>query len=63
MNKQVITNVLLTKEAMLLYVKELREKQAAEYGLTVEQYEQAIMSGSVLTPINKDHDTSNPTGS
>ena len=50
MNKQVITDMFLTKEAMLLHVKNLREKQAAEYGLSLEQYEQAIVSGSVITP-------------
>lgn len=50
MNKQVITDMFLTKEAMLLHVKNLREKQATEYGLSLEQYEQAIVSGSVITP-------------
>jgi hypothetical protein len=52
MNKQVTTDMFLTKEAMLLHVKNLREKQAAEYGLSLEQYEHAIVSGSVITPIN-----------
>ena len=51
MNKQVITDMFLTKEAMLLHVKNIREKQAAEYGLSLEQYEQAIVSGSVITPL------------
>ena len=52
MNKQVITDMFLTKEAMLLHIKSIKEKQAAEYGLSLEQYEHAIVSGSVLTPIN-----------
>jgi hypothetical protein len=51
MNKQVITDMFLTKEAMLLHVKNIREKQAAEYGLSLEQYEHAIVSGSVITPL------------
>jgi hypothetical protein len=52
-NKQVITNMLLTKEALAAYMYDIKVKQAWEYGLTVEQYEQAVASGSVLTPVHK----------
>lgn len=57
-NKQVITNMLLSKEAMFAYIQDLKRQQAAEFGLTVEQYEQAVASGSVLTPKNKNNGTS-----
>jgi hypothetical protein len=53
MNKQVITNMLLTKEALAAYIYDIKVKQAAEYGLTVEQYEQAVINGTVLIPVHK----------
>jgi hypothetical protein len=52
-DKQIITNMLLTKEALAAYVYDIKVKQAAEYGLTIEQYEQAVIDGTVLTPIHK----------
>jgi hypothetical protein len=39
---------MLTKEAFEQYIKQQRESQAAQYGLTLEEYNQAIMNGSVV---------------
>jgi hypothetical protein len=51
MNKQVITNMFLTKEAFEQHVRELREKKAQEYGMTLEQWDAAVLTGQVVTPI------------
>jgi hypothetical protein len=48
MKKYLQDNVLLTKEAFELYIQQQRQSEAAQYGLTLEQYTQAILSGSVV---------------
>jgi hypothetical protein len=48
MNK--IIDMFLTKEAFEQYAKRLREEKAREYGLTLEQWDTAVASGSVITP-------------
>jgi hypothetical protein len=49
MNKKYIEgSILLTKEAFDDYINQQRESEAISYGLTVEQYNQAILSGSVV---------------
>lgn len=49
MNKKYIEDsILLTKEAFEAYINKQRESEAKSYGLTVEQYNQAILSGSVV---------------
>ena len=55
MNTQTL-GVFLTKEAMAHHIEALKKEKAKEFGLTLEEYNNAIMSGSVLTPIN-DKDT------
>jgi hypothetical protein len=52
MNKQVITNMFLTKEALEQHVRELREKKAKEYGMTLEQWDAAVVTGQVVTPVS-----------
>jgi len=44
------TEILLTKLAFEEYVKRIHDSSAAKYGLTVEQYQHAVASGSVITP-------------
>ena len=44
------TDILLTKLAFEEYVKRIHDNSAVKYGLTVEQYQHAIFSGSVVTP-------------
>ena len=39
---------MLTKEAFEQYIQQQREAQATQYGLTTEEYQHAIMSGSVV---------------
>jgi hypothetical protein len=49
MNKKYIeSSILLTKEAFAEYISKQREAEAASYGLTLEQYQQAILSGSCV---------------
>ena len=48
MKKYLQDNVLLTKEAFELYIQQSRESEASQYGLTLEEYNNAIASGSVV---------------
>ena len=48
MKKYLQDNVLLTKEAFELYIQQQRQSEAASYGLTLEEYNNAILSGSVV---------------
>jgi hypothetical protein len=41
-------NILLTKEAFDEYIQRARETEATSYGLTLEEYNSAILSGSVV---------------
>jgi hypothetical protein len=50
MNKQVITDMFLTKEAFEQYAKRLREEQAKEYGMTLEQWDAAVAAQQVVNP-------------
>jgi hypothetical protein len=54
MKKYIQDNILLTKEAFAEYISRQREAEAASYGLTLEQYQQAILSGSCVqsSPLN-----------
>jgi hypothetical protein len=44
------TDIILTKLAFDEYVKRIHDSSAAKYGLTVEQYQHAVLSGSIVTP-------------
>jgi hypothetical protein len=48
MQKYLQDNLLLTKEAFEQYIIKQRESEAASYGLTLEQYQQAVINGSVV---------------
>ena len=41
-------NLLLTKEGFEQYIQQQRISEASQYGLTLEEYNQAILSGSVV---------------
>ena len=45
-------NVLLTKEAFEIYARQLRKEKAKEYGMTLEEWDAAILNGSVVNPKN-----------
>jgi hypothetical protein len=40
--------MMLTKEAFAQYIHQQRNAEATQYGLTMEEYQHAIMSGSVV---------------
>jgi len=45
-----VTDIFLTKEAFEQYAKRLREEKAREYGLTLEEWDAAILNGTVVNP-------------
>jgi hypothetical protein len=46
--KYIQDDLLLTKEAFEEYIYKQRSAEATSYGLTLEQYQQAVLSGSVI---------------
>jgi len=52
MKKYIQDNILLTKEAFAEYISRQREAEAASYGLTLEQFMEAVEKGKVLTPVS-----------
>ena len=46
--KYIHDNLLLTKEAFNNYILKQQSAQAASFGLTLEQYQQAVANGSVV---------------
>ena len=46
--KYIQDSMMLTKEAFEQYIQQQRNAEAIQYGLTMEEYQQAIMSGSVV---------------
>lgn len=46
--KKYTDEMLLTKEAFAQYIQQQRQSEAAQYGLTLEEYLNAIVSGSVV---------------
>jgi hypothetical protein len=50
MNKQIITDVFLTKEAFEQYARKLREERAKEHGMTLEEWDDAVLNGKVVSP-------------
>jgi hypothetical protein len=49
-------DLLLTKEAFDAYATHLREEKACEYGMTLEQWDEAIRTGATVS-----HNTQPPT--
>jgi len=52
MNKQVITDVFFTKEAFEQHILKTREEKAKQYGMTLEEWDNAVLTGQVVTPIS-----------
>lgn len=52
MNKQVITDIFLTKEIFEQYSKRLREESAKKYGLTLDQWDEAVRNGTTIHAIS-----------
>jgi len=58
-NKKIIQSVFLTKEAFEEHINEIRKQKAAEYGLTLEQWNEAVATLQVVSPIT--HNTQQAT--
>jgi len=52
--KKYTDNILLTKEAFEIHARKLREETAKQHGMTLEQWDAAILSQSVVQKIH-DH--------
>jgi len=52
MNKQVITDIFFTKEAFEQHARKLREEKAKQYGMTLEEWDNAVLTGQVVTPVS-----------
>ena len=48
MNK--VVDMFLTKEAFNEYAKRLREQQAKEYGMTLEEWDAAVLTQQTVSP-------------
>ena len=46
--KYIQDSMILTKEAFEQYIQQARQSEATQYGLTLEEYQHAILSGSVV---------------
>ncbi len=45
-------NLFLTKEAFEQHVKRIRERQAKQYGMTLEEWDAAAINMQVVTPVS-----------
>jgi hypothetical protein len=56
MNKKYIEDsILLTKEAIAEHILKQRTEQAAKYGMTLEEFMQAVIEGKTITPISSSY--------
>ena len=62
-NKQILTDMFLTKESFEQYAKKLREEKAKEYGMTLEQWDEAVATLQLVSPITPDNTQQPITGS
>ena len=61
MEKQIMTDLMLTKEAFEQYARKLREDRAKEFDMTLEQWDAAIANGDVVqTPNSNTPSNNNP---
>jgi len=56
-------DLLLTKEAFDAYATRLREEKAREYGMTLEQWDEAVRSGATINPITPHNSNTQPSSS
>jgi len=50
--KKYTSDLLLTKEAFEIHARQLREETAKQHGMTLEQWDTAILNQSVVQQIN-----------
>ena len=53
MKKYIPSSLMLNKEAFAEHISKQREAEAKQFGLTLEQYLQAIREGKALTPVSQ----------
>jgi hypothetical protein len=53
--KKYTGEILLTKEAFEIYSQQLREERAREHGLTLEEWDKAVVDMAVVQRIVQDH--------
>lgn len=51
MKKYLPDSMMLTKESFEQHMLSLREKQAKQYGMTLEQWDNAVANGGVVQPL------------
>ena len=65
--KKYTDNILLTKEAFEIHARQLREETAKQHGMTLEQWDAAILNQNIveakLSPYVHPYETNNTTGS
>jgi hypothetical protein len=65
--KKYTGNILLTKEAFEIHARQLREETAKQHGMTLEQWDAAILNQDVVeakpSPYVYPYETNNTTGS
>jgi hypothetical protein len=61
--KKYTGEILLTKEAFEIYARQLREETAKQHGMTLEQWDAAVLSQNIVSPTKNSYETSNTTGS
>jgi len=49
--KKYTDNILLTKEAFELYSRQLREETAKQHGMTLEEWDTAVLNQTTVGPI------------
>ena len=59
MEKQIMTDLMLTKEAFEQYARKLREDRAKEFGMTLEEWDAAIANGDVVQTPNSNTQSNN----
>lgn len=53
MKKYIPSTLLLSKEAFQEHISKQRETEAKQFGITLEEYLQAIREGKPLTPVSQ----------
>jgi hypothetical protein len=61
--KKYTGEILLTKEAFEIYARQLREETAKQHGMTLEQWDAAVLNQNIVSPTKNSYETSNTTGS
>ena len=56
-------DIFLTKEAFEQYAIRLREEKAREYGMTLEEWDAAILEGKVVEKVSHNTQWNGPTSS